>query len=42
MGDMEVAQTRPVLPGEERTCPNCGAANDAEALFCTSCGEKLA
>ena len=24
-----------------RACPRCGAMNDAEALFCSSCGQRL-
>lgn len=24
-----------------RACPRCGAMNDAEALFCSSCGQPL-
>ena len=31
----------PLVPGDDRTCPNCGAANERDAQFCTNCGEKL-
>jgi hypothetical protein len=31
----------PLAPGEDRTCPKCGAANERVAQFCTNCGEKL-
>jgi zinc ribbon protein len=31
----------PFVPGEDRTCPNCGTANEHDAQFCTNCGEKI-
>ena len=31
----------PFVPGEDRTCPNCGTGNEHDAQFCTNCGEKL-
>ena len=33
-----------IIPGASRpetVCPNCGAHNSAEALFCTTCGRSL-
>ena len=39
-GDAGDAPASPVgAPG--RTCPNCGTANDADAVFCTNCGVRL-
>src|SRR5262245_5977507 len=31
----------PVEAGADRTCPTCGTANDADAVFCTNCGQRL-
>jgi ribosomal protein L40E len=27
---------------QQQTCPNCGASNDADAVFCKKCGSRLA
>ena len=36
------AQTHPLNPmPTPRTCPDCSAANPAEARFCLNCGAKL-
>jgi hypothetical protein len=39
-GDAGAATASPVAK-PDRTCPICGTANDADAAFCTNCGEKL-
>lgn len=31
----------PPAPIDERDCPNCGAENSPDSLFCTSCGTSL-
>ena len=40
-GGAVVPPVAPLAPGEDRTCPNCDAANERDAQFCTNCGEKL-
>jgi hypothetical protein len=40
-GGAVVPPVVPLAPGEDRTCPNCDAANERDAQFCTNCGEKL-
>ena len=31
----------PLPPPSGKTCPNCGAAQDANAPYCTNCGAPL-
>ena len=30
-----------VAGGQKKTCPDCGALNDSDSVFCFSCGTKL-
>src|SRR5262245_23516243 len=41
-GEADAVRTMPVATAQDRTCPNCGTANEADAVFCTNCGERLA
>lgn len=41
---VDMAQSTPAFQQKEAQqiiCPNCGTANDADAMFCASCGEAL-
>lgn len=35
------APASPVEVAADRNCLNCGTANEADAIFCTNCGERL-
>ena len=34
-------QAAPMVSGQAKQCPNCGAQNPVDATYCTRCGQKL-
>jgi uncharacterized membrane protein len=33
--------TVPTVTGQVKYCPNCGASNQTDAMYCTRCGQKI-